>query len=268
MIDSTAKIDSTARVHETAIIGRNVVVGAEVEIGPFTLVGDDVEIGAGTRLLSHAVLKGPTKVGCRNLIYQFASIGEDCQDKKYNGETTYLEIGDDNVFREHSSVHRGTAQDQSVTRIGSRNLFMINSHIAHDCVIGNDCIFANNATLAGHVHIGNYVIFGGLTAIHQHGRVGDHAFVAGCAGLNKDCPPFVMAAGHYAEPVGINSEGLKRRGFSSAQIESVRQAYKVLYRSHLSLEEARTQIAKMAETEPCLLVMVDFLNATERGIIR
>jgi UDP-N-acetylglucosamine acyltransferase len=268
MIDSTAKIDSSAQIHETAIIGRNVVVGPGVQIGAYTIIGDDVEIGTGTRIMSHVVLKGPTKMGCRNTVYQFASLGEDCQDKKYAGEVTYLEIGDDNVFREHCSVHRGTVQDQSLTKIGSRNLFMINSHVAHDCFIGNDCIFANNATLAGHVHIGNYVIFGGLTAIHQHGRVGDHAFIAGCAGLNKDCPPFVMAADHYAKPVGINSEGLKRRGFSSQQIESIRHAYKILYRQNLSLDDARAEISKLAEKEPCLLVMVDFLNATERGIIR
>ena len=145
---------------------------------------------------------------------------------------------------------------------------MINSHIAHDCVIGDDCIFANNATLAGHVHIGNFVIFGGLAAIHQFGRVGDHAFIAGCAGLNKDCPPFVMAAGHYAEPVGVNTEGLKRRGFSSESIENVRKAYKILYRSNLTLDKAKEEIEKLAVNEPCLLVMVDFLNDSQRGIIR
>lgn len=268
MIDSSAKIDNTAKVHETAIIGRNVVIGPNVEIGPWTMIGDDVELGSDTRVLSHVVIKGPTKIGKRNLIYQFASIGEDCQDKKYNGETTYLEIGDDNVFREHCSVHRGTIQDKGVTIIGSRNLFMINSHVAHDCVVGDDCIFANNATLAGHVHIGNYVIFGGLSAIHQFGRVGDHAFIAGCAGLNKDCPPFVMCAGHYATPMGVNTEGLKRRGFSSEQIESVRTAYKILYRQGKTLADAREEIAKMAESESCLKVLVDFLFASERGIIR
>lgn len=268
MIDSSAKIDPTARIHETALVGRNTVVGKNVEIGPYCLVGDNVEIGDGTRLLSHVVLKGPTKMGRGNLVYQFASLGEDCQDKKYAGEETRLEIGDDNVFREHCSVHRGTIQDKGVTIIGSRCLFMINSHIAHDCVIGDDCIFANNATLAGHVHIGRYVIFGGLTAIHQFGRVGDHAFVAGCAGLNKDCPPFVMAADHYAKPMGINSEGLKRRGFTPEQIESVRQAYKVLYRMNLTLAQARERIAEMAVEQPCLQVMVDFLNESVRGIIR
>ncbi len=268
MIDSSAKIDTTAKIHETAIIGKNVVVGPNVEIGAYTIIGDGVEIGEDTKIHSHVVIKGPSKLGCRNIIYQFASIGEDCQDKKYHGETTYLEIGNDNVFREHSSVHRGTTQDHSITKIGSRNLFMINSHVAHDCVIGDDCIFANNATLAGHVHIGNYVIFGGLSAIHQHGRVGDHAFIAGCAGLNKDCPPFVMAADHYAKPVGINSEGLKRRGFTTEQIECVRQAYKILYRQGLHIGEAREQIAQMAQKEPCLKVMVDFLEKTERGIIR
>lgn len=268
MIDSSAKIDSTAVIHETAIIGKNVTIGARVEIGPWTLVGDDVEIGDDCKLLSNVILKGPTKVGKRNKFFQFASIGEDCQDKKYLGEVTHLEIGDDNVFREHCSVHRGTIQDHGLTKIGSRNLFMINSHVAHDCVIGDDCIFANNATLAGHVHIGNYVIFGGLTAIHQFGRVGDHAFIAGCAGLNKDCPPFVMAADHYAKPMGVNTEGLKRRGFSAESIENVRKAYKILYRSNLTLEQAKVEIEKMAVDEPCLLVLVDFLKETQRGIIR
>ena len=268
MIDRTEKIDSTAVIHETAIIGKNVRIGANVEVGPWTLIGDDVEIGDDCKILSSVVIKGPTRVGKRNKFFQFASIGEDCQDKKYQGEVTYLEIGDDNVFREHCSVHRGTIQDHGITKIGSRNLFMINSHIAHDCVVGDDCIFANNATLAGHVHIGNFVIFGGLTAIHQFGRVGDHAFVAGCAGLNKDCPPFVMAAGHYAEPVGVNTEGLKRRGFSAESIENVRKAYKILYRSNLTLEKAREEIARLATEEPCLLVLVDFLNDTQRGIIR
>lgn len=268
MIDSSAKVDSTAIVHDSAIIGKNVVIGPNVKVGPWSFIGDNVEIGNDCIINSNVVIKGPTKIGKRNKFFQFASIGEDCQDKKYNGETTYLEIGDDNVFREHSSVHRGTTQDKGITSIGSRNLFMINSHIAHDCVIGNDCIFANNATLAGHVHIGNFVIFGGLTAIHQFGRVGDHAFVAGCAGLNKDCPPFVMAAGHYAEPIGINIEGLKRRGFSSESIENVRQAYKLLYRQKLTLDEAKIQIAELAKKASCLDVLVKFLEDTQRGIIR
>ena len=155
-------IDSSARIHETAIVEDGVSIGAGVTVGPWTYIGKEVEIGEGTVIGSHCVIKGPTKIGCRNRIFQFASIGEDCQDKKYAGERTYLEIGDDNVIREHCSMHRGTVQDEGITRVGSRNLFMINSHVAHDCRVGDDCIFANNATLAGHVHIGNWVIFGGL----------------------------------------------------------------------------------------------------------
>ena len=158
-------------------------------------------------------------------------------DKKYAGERTFLEIGDDNVIREHCTFHRGTVQDQSLTKVGSRNLFMVNVHVAHDCIIGDNCILANNATLAGHVHIGDWVIFGGLAAIHQFGRVGSHAFVAGMAALNKDVPPYVMAAGHYAKPFGINSEGLRRRGFSPEAISAIKRAYKEIFRSGLTIEE-------------------------------
>jgi len=261
-------IHPSAVIHETAIIHPDAVVGANVEIGPWTMVGAEVEIGDGTTVGSHVVMKGPTRIGKGNKIYSFCSIGEDCQDKKYKGERTSLEIGDENVIREHCTLHRGTAQDQALTKIGSRNLLMVNVHVAHDCIIGDDCILANNATLAGHVHIGDWVIFGGLSAIHQFGRVGSHAFVAGMAALNKDVPPYVMAAGHYAKPFGVNSEGLKRRGFTPEAISAVKKAYKVLYRQGLTVEEALVELEQLASEQPAVAPFVDFLKQNERGIVR
>lgn len=261
-------IDNSAVIHPSAIVSPNAKIGANVTIGPWTIVGDEVEIGADTTIASHCVLKGPTKIGQRNKIFQFVTIGDDCQDKKYAGERTFLEIGDDNVIREHCTLHRGTVQDNSITKVGSRNLLMVNVHIAHDCIVGDDCIFANNATLAGHVHIGNWVIFGGLAAIHQFGRVGDHAFVAGMAALNQDVPPFVMAAGHYAKPFGINKEGLKRRGFSAEAISAIRRAYMIIYKDGNTIEEAVEKLLPMVEQEPSISLLVDFLKASERGICR
>jgi UDP-N-acetylglucosamine acyltransferase len=261
-------IDQTASIHETAIIHESAVIGKGVEIGPYTVIGAEVEIGDNTWVGSHVLIKGPTKIGCGNKIFQHASIGEDCQDKKYAGERTFLEIGDNNVIRENCSIHRGTAQDQSLTKIGSGNLLMVNVHVAHDCIIGDNCIFANNATLAGHVHIGDFVIFGGLSAIHQFGRVGSHAFVGGCAALNKDVPPYVMAAGNYAKPFGVNSEGLRRRGFSDAAILAVKRGYKEIYRSGKTIEEVLPALEEMAQAEPAVQLYVDFLKSNERGIIR
>lgn len=261
-------IDTSAVIHETAIVHPDAKIGPGVEIGPWSQIGAEVEIGEGTWIGSHVVIKGPTKLGRRNKIYQFCSIGEDCQDKKYKGERTFLDVGDDNVIREHCTFHRGTVQDQALTKVGSRNLFMVNVHVAHDCVIGDDCIFANNATLAGHVHIGDWVIFGGLSAIHQFGRVGSHAFVAGMAALNKDVPPYVMAAGHYAKPFGVNSEGLKRRGFTPEAISAVKKAYKVLYRQGLTVEEAMAELTALAADEAAVQPLLDFLKQNERGIVR
>ena len=261
-------IDQTAIIHDTAIVHESAVIGKGVEIGPFSVIGAEVEIGDNTWVGSHVVIKGPTKIGRGNKIFQHTSIGEDCQDKKYAGERTFLEIGDNNVIRENCTFHRGTIQDQSLTKVGSGNLFMVNVHVAHDCIIGDNCIFANNATLAGHVVIGDFVIFGGLSAIHQFGRVGSHAFVAGMAALNKDVPPYVMAAGHYAKPFGVNSEGLKRRGFSAEAISMVKRAYKLLYRQGLTVEEALPELETMAAEEPAVALFVDFLKQNERGIVR
>ena len=261
-------IDKSAVIHSTAIVSDDAVIGPGVTVGPWTIIGSEVEIGEGTSIASHCVVKGPVKIGKRNKIFQFATIGEDCQDKKYAGERTFLEIGDDNVIREHCTFHRGTVQDNCLTKVGSRNLFMVNVHVAHDCVVGDDCIFANNATLAGHVHIGNWVIFGGLAAIHQFGRVGDHAFIAGMAALNKDVPPFVMAAGHYAKPFGINKEGLRRRGFSNEAISTIRHAYMIVYKESKTFDEAITKLAPLCEQEPSVQLLVDFLKESTRGICR
>jgi UDP-N-acetylglucosamine acyltransferase len=261
-------IHPSAVIHDTAIIHPDAVIGANVEIGPWTLVGAEVEIGDDCWIGAHCVFKGPTKIGKGNKIFHSCSIGEDCQDKKYKGERTFLEIGDNNVIRENCTFHRGTVQDKELTKVGSRNLFMVNVHVAHDCMIGDDCIFANNATLAGHVHIGDWVIFGGLSAIHQFGQVGSHAFIGGMAALNKDVPPYVMAAGNYAKPFGINSEGLKRRGFSAEAITMIKRAYKLIYRQGLTVEAALPELEAMAAEEPAVALFVDFLKKNERGIIR
>ena len=260
--------EQSAKIHETAIIHPDARIGKGVEIGPWTLIGAEVEIGDDCWIGPHVVIKGPTRIGERNHIFQFCSIGEDCQDKKYAGERTILEIGDDNVIRESCTFHRGTSQDESLTRVGSRNLFMVNVHVAHDCRVGDDCIFANNATLAGHVHIGSHVIFGGHAAIHQFGRVGSHAFIAGCAALNKDVPPYVMAAGLYAKPFGVNSEGLRRRGFSAEAISAIKKAYKIIFRSGKTVADVIPELEELNKLQPEVGAMIEFLQQNERGIIR
>lgn len=256
MIHSTAIIDPSAKLHET------------VQVGPYSIIGANVEIGQGTVIESHVVIKGQTKIGENNHFYQFGSIGEDCQDKKYAGEPTQLEIGDNNVFRESVTVHRGTVQDNSLTRVGSGNLFMINAHVAHDCVVGDNNIFANNVTLAGHVHVGDCAILGGLVAVHQFCHVGSHSFIGGCATILRDVPPYVMVSGTKNEPQGINSEGLKRRGFSKECIMQIRRAYKALYRSGNRAEEAVVEIHQLAEAHPEVAIMADFVSHSQRGIIR
>lgn len=261
-------IDSSAVIHPTAIIEGDVNIAAGVSVGPYSIIQGHVEIGEGCQIASHVMIKGGTKIGKNNKIFQFASIGEDCQDLKYAGEATRLEIGDNNVIRESVTLHRGTVQDNSITRIGNNCLFMVNAHVAHDCIVGNNCILANNATLAGHVTVGDNVIFGGLSAIHQFGKVGSHAFIGGCAAVNKDIPPYVMAVGNYARPVAINTEGLLRRGFSKDAIKAVRQSYKILYRSGNTVEEALEQMAKLAEDYPEVALFADFLKVNGRGIVR
>lgn len=265
---SAGIIDKTAFIHPSAIVEDGAVIGEHVFIGPFCVVGAQVEIGARTELKSHIVINGLTKIGCDNRIYQFASIGEVNQDLKYAGEETRVEIGDRNIIRESVTIHRGTVQGASLTKIGSDNLLMINAHIAHDCIIGDRCILANNATLGGHVEIDNYVVVGGMTAIHQFCKVGSHVMIGGCSGVAQDVPPYMIAQGNHASPYGVNIEGLKRRGFSKDAINAIRSAYKVLYRSGKTLDEAKLDIAAMVVEYPDVQLFVDFFDRSKRGLIR
>ena len=256
MIDPRAVVDPKAELAE------------DVSVGPYAVIGADVQIGAGTVIGPHTVINGPTRIGRNNRIFQFASLGEAPQDKKYRGEPTRLEIGDGNTIREFVTINRGTVQDEGVTRIGDDNWIMAYVHIAHDCQIGSHTIFANNASLAGHVRIEDYVILGGFTLVHQFCALGVHSFTAFSTGIAKDVPPYVMVSGHSAQPHGLNTEGLKRRGFSPETIAKLKQAYKTLYRSKLTLQEAietlRMQAADCAEVG----VMVEFLEKQTRGIVR
>lgn len=254
-------IDKLAYIHPDAKIGNNVT------IGPWTYVGADVEIGDDCHISSHVVIKGPSVIGKGNRIFQFASVGEDCQDKKYAGEPTRLEIGDNNVIRESVTIHRGTTQDEGITKIGSNNLFMAYVHIAHDCVVGDNVIMANNASIAGHVHVGDWAILGGMTGVHQFVKIGAHAFTAGYSLILQDVPPFVMASGQPAIPRGLNSEGLKRRGFSKETQLAVRRAYKTLYRKGLTVEEAVAALAEDMQDDQVKL-LTEFVKQSSRGIIR
>ena len=256
------------RVHPTAVISDKASIANNVEIGPYAVIGDDVEIGSGTRIGSHVVVSGPTTIGVDNHIYQFASIGDDPQDKKYAGEPTCLIIGDHNTIREYCTVSRGTVQDQGVTRLGDENWIMAYVHIAHDCVIGNKCIMANNATLAGHVHVGDWAIFGGFSGAHQFCIVGPHAFLGMYAGVNRDVPAYTVVSGQPAVPKGINTEGLKRRDFDAEQIRNIKNAYRIVYRQGKKLAEAIDEIAELAEDRPELGVFLESLRSSERGIIR
>lgn len=255
-------------IHPTSVISPNAIIGNSVEIGPFCYIGDNVQIGDNCKLLSHVVVKGHTTIGKNNKFFQFSSIGEDCQDKKYAGEVTYLQIGDNNVFRESCTIHRGTTQDACITTIGNGNLFMVNTHIAHDCIVGDENVLANNATVAGHVHIGDYVILGGMTAVHQFCHIGSHAFTGGGTILLRDLPPYVMFSGTKHVPQGINSEGLKRRGFSSEGISAIKKAYKAIYRQNLSFTEASKLVNDMAIAHEEVKILADFLNSSNRGIAR
>lgn len=255
-------IDKLAFVHPDAKIGKNVT------IGPWTYIGADVEIGDDCWLSSHVVVKGPTVIGKGNKIFQFASVGEDCQDKKYAGEPTRLIIGDNNVIRESVTIHRGTVQDKGETIIGSNNLLMAYVHIAHDCVLGDNIIMANNASIAYHVHVGDWAILGGQTGVHQFVHIGAHAFTAGASLVLQDVPPFVMASGQSASPRGLNIEGLKRRGFEKQTQLAVRRAYKVLYRNGLTVEEAIEELKEEAANDEQVKALVDFVKRSSRGIIR
>lgn len=255
-------------IHERAIVSSRARVHEEVSIGPYSIVGPDVEIGPGTRVESHVVLKGPCVIGRDNHIFQFASIGDDPQDKKYAGEPTRLVIGDRNTIREYCTINRGTVQDAGVTRVGNDNWIMAYVHIAHDCVIGDQTIFANNSTLAGHVHIGDWAILGGFTAVHQYCHIGAHTLTGIFTSVTKDIPAYVLASGRPAIPRGINAEGLKRRGFSSNQITNLREAYRALYRQGLKLGEAVEILEQSARTQEEIVVLLDSVRSSSRGLIR
>jgi UDP-N-acetylglucosamine acyltransferase len=256
MIDSRAVIDPQAQI------------AADVHIGPFTVIGPDVSVGPGTWIGPHVVINGPTRIGAGNKVFQFASLGDAPQDKKYNGEPTRLEIGDRNVFRESVTVNRGTTHDQGVTRIGNDNLFMAYSHVAHDCQLGDQIVMANCATLGGHVEIGDWVTMGGLSAVHQHTRIGAHCFLAHNAAVTRDVPPYVLAVGRPAVPHSINSIGLQRRGFSAEQVLNIRRAYRLLYRSGLKLKAAVAELEVAAETQPEIRPFVEFIKRSSRSIVR
>ncbi|MEY4356777.1 MAG: hypothetical protein RL469_103 [Pseudomonadota bacterium] len=251
-----------------AVIEAGAKLAADVEVGPFAIIGANVEIGPGCRIGPHSIVTGHTKLGAGNQVFQFASIGDAPQDKKYAGEPTRLEIGDRNVFREYVTVNRGTTHDEGVTRIGHDNLFMAYTHVAHDCRIGNHVVMANVATLAGHVEIGDHVIMGGLSAVHQFCKIGAHAFIANNTAVTRDVPPYVMAVGQPAEPHSVNATGLSRRGFTPEQVRNVKSAFRTLYRSELPLETALERLRESAATQPEVAAMVDFIGRSTRSLVR
>ena len=255
-------------IHPTAIIQPGAKLADDVQVGAYSLIGEHVEIGAGSSIGAHAVITGRTRIGRNNRIFQFVSLGEIPQDKKDAGEPTRLEIGDGNTIREFCTFNCGTVQDAGVTRLGNDNWIMAYVHLAHDCQIGNHTIFANGAQLAGHVHVGDHAILGGFTMVHQFCRIGAHSITAISTVVLQDVPPFVTASGNTAQPYGINTEGLKRRGFSPDSIARIKRAYKTLYKSGLSLEEAKDEIAAQSRDCPELKELLDFLAHCKRGIIR
>jgi UDP-N-acetylglucosamine acyltransferase len=251
IVDAGAQISDSASIDAYAIVGANVAIGENCWIGP------------------HAVIKGPTRIGKNNRIFQFCSIGEDPQDKKYQGETeSSLEIGDNNIIREYCSINRGTSHGGGITRIGDNNWVMAYVHIAHDCILGNETVLANNTTLAGHVRLDDFVILGGFTGVHQFCRIGKHSFSAIASMILKDVPPFIMMAGNFAKPTGLNKEGLKRHGFSSETIRKLKKAYKVVYRNGLLLKDALGELEDSKIACPEVSHFVNFIAESERGIAR
>ncbi len=256
------------KIHSTAIVDPKAELDSSVEVGAYSIIEAGVQVGANTRIGSHAVIKGPTKIGKNNHIFQYVSLGEQPQDKKYIDEPTTLEIGDNNTIREFCTFNRGTTQDKGVTKIGNDNWVMAYVHIAHDCDVGNHTILANNASLAGHVDIHDYAILGGFTLVHQFCKIGAHVMTAVGSVVFKDIPAYVTAGGYSAEPHGINSEGLKRRGFSADDVKHIKRAYKVLYRNGLSFEEAKSELVSMQSQCDKIKLLSDFLTQSSRGIIR
>ncbi|HVT31150.1 MAG TPA: acyl-ACP--UDP-N-acetylglucosamine O-acyltransferase [Rhodanobacteraceae bacterium] len=255
-------------IHPSAIVDPGARIGSGVTIGAYTIIGAGVEIGEGTTIGPHVVIEGTTRIGRDNRIFQFASIGAIPQDKKFGGEASELVIGDRNLIREFVTLNRGTAEGGGATRIGSDNWIMAYVHVAHDCVIGDHTIFSNNATLAGHVAIGDHAILSGFAGVHQFCRIGAHAFIGmGCL-VNGDVPPFVMVASDYGRPRGINSEGLKRRGFDADRIAAIKRAYRTLYLGNRPLADARAELAAMAADSKDVAVMLEFIDSSERALVR
>lgn len=255
-------------IHPTALIDPSAKLGSDVNVGAYTVIGPNVVIGDGCDIRSHVVINGPTIIGSNNTIYQFASVGEECQDKKYAGEDTRLVMGDNNIVREGCTIHRGTIQDEGITSIGSDNLFMAYVHIAHDCRVGSNCIFANTATVAGHVYVDDFVILGGGTMVHQFCKVGAHAMSAGGSIVLRDIPAFVMASGQSASAFGLNSEGLKRRGFSPESLKVLKAAYRILYRKGLKLDEAMLELKAMEDVDGVIQTFVQSIERSDRGLMR
>jgi UDP-N-acetylglucosamine acyltransferase len=255
-------------IHKTVIIDSSAIIADDVSIGPYSIIGANVEIGSGCQIESHVVIKGPTKIGKNNHIYQFSSVGEVPQDKKYAGEPTLLEIGDNNLIRESVTINRGTLQGGGITKIGSNNWIMAYVHIAHDCIIGNENIFANNTTLAGHVIIDDFVILGGFSLVSQFNHIGSYAFSAMGSVISRNIPPYILVSGHMAKPVGINVEGLRRHDFTAQQIKSIKQAYKLTYRLSLKISEASLAIQNLEQINSELSLYTTFLDQQQGGIIR
>ena len=255
-------------IHPSAVIDDDCEIAEGVRIGPFSVIGAGVKIGKGTSVASHVVIQGKTTIGKENRIFQFSSIGEIPQDKKYSGEETLLQIGDRNTIREYATIHRGTAQDQGVTSIGNDNLLMAYTHVAHDCMLKDHIIMSNGASLAGHVVIDDYATLSGFTLVHQFCSIGAHSFTAMGTAVNRDIPPYLLVAGSPAVPRGVNSEGLKRSGFDAESVRLIKDAYKLLYHSGLKLGEAAAQIAELAADSPQLAVMAGFLQNSRRSIVR
>lgn len=256
MIDPRAVIDPAASL------------AGDVSVGPFSVIGAGVVIESGTRIGPHAVINGPASIGRENRIYQFASIGDDPQDKKYAGEPTRLEIGDRNVIREYVTINRGTVQDEGVTRVGHDNWMMAHAHIAHDCRVGSHTVFSNGASLAGHVTVEDYAILGGFTLVHQHCSIGAHAFCSFGSVISKDVPPFIMVSGNPAHEQGLNAEGLKRHEIPEAARKALRQAYRIIFRSHLSLQEAQDRLQDLASESAEVALLAAFIARQKRGITR
>ena len=255
-------------IHPTALVNAGAKLADDVDVGPYSIIGGDVSVGAGTRIGPHVVITGRTTLGARNRVFQFASIGDIPQDRKYGGEATTTTLGDDNVVREFVTIHAGTAQDRGATTIGNGNWFLAYTHVAHDCVVGDSTTFSNNAQIAGHVTIGDWVVLGAYAGVHQFCRIGAHAMLAAGAIVLQDVPPYVTAAGYPAKPAGTNSEGLRRRGFTADDIATIKRAYKTLYRNGLSLEAARDALELASRDAPLLAPLVEFISGSARGIVR